>query len=107
MAAEIILPRLDEAMTSGRILCWRKKEGEWVEKGETVFELETEKVIFEVEAPESGILNIVIMKIGEEIPIGEVVAYILQPKETVPEVPQPIAQSLHRKIVREGYHAIP
>ena len=79
MAVEIILPRLDEAMTSGKIIGWRKKEGEWVEKGEIVFELETEKVTFEVEAPGSGILNIVSMKTGEEIPVGEVVAYILQP----------------------------
>ncbi|MFC2012941.1 biotin/lipoyl-containing protein [Chloroflexota bacterium] len=84
MAAEIILPRLDEGMTSGKILNWLKKEGDKVEKGDIVFELETEKVTFEVEAPTSGILNITNSKIGEEIPVGEVVAYVLQPGETAP-----------------------
>ena len=61
MATEIILPRLDEAMVSGRILVWKRKEGDYVEKGDVIFVLETEKIAFEVEAPESGILGGIII----------------------------------------------
>lgn len=92
MATEIILPKLDEAMVSGRIANWRKKEGDWVEKSEILFVLETEKVTFEVEAPESGILSAVKARAGDVVPVGHVVAFILQPGEAIPEVPQPIAQ---------------
>lgn len=92
MATEIILPKLDEAMVSGRIVNWQKKEGDWVEKGEIVFVLETEKVTFEVEAPESGILSGIKAKAGDVVPVGQVVAFILQPGETIPEIPRPIAQ---------------
>ncbi|RLC61033.1 MAG: hypothetical protein DRI01_09180, partial [Chloroflexi bacterium] len=50
MAVAVILPKLDEAMRTGRIIKWLKKEGDKVEKGEVLFELETEKVTFEIEA---------------------------------------------------------
>jgi len=93
MATEIILPKLDEAMVSGRISSWQKKEGDWVEKGEVIFVLETEKVTFEVEAPESGILSAVKAKAGDVVPVGQVIAFILQPGEASPEVPQPTAQA--------------
>ncbi len=93
MAAEIILPKLDEAMTSGKILNWRKNEGDYVEKGETVFELETEKVTFEVEAPESGILGGIRAKADDVVPVGEIVAFVLQPGEAVPEIPRPVVQA--------------
>ena len=49
MATAVILPKLDEAMLTGQIVRWVKEEGDWVEKGETILEIETEKVVFEIE----------------------------------------------------------
>ena len=90
MATAVILPKLDEAMLTGKIIKWLKKEGDWVEKGEGIVEIETEKVTFEVEAEESGILSKVMAEAGDEVPVGTIIAFILQPGEKVPEVPEPV-----------------
>ena len=82
MAAVIILPKIDEAMTKGKIVEWKKKEGDRVTKGEVVFIIETEKVTWEVEAPESGILQQVRYGVGEEVAVGTAVAFILGEGET-------------------------
>lgn len=86
MATEVTMPKLGLTMVDGTIIEWKKKEGEVVEKGEILFVIETEKVTFEVEAPVSGILGKIIVPEGETRPIGEVLAYILQPGETLTEV---------------------
>ena len=94
MSVEILLPKIDEAMTKGRITEWKKREGEWVEKGEILFTLETEKVTWEVEAPEAGILSRVKYQAGEEVAVGELVALLLKPGEKAPEAtPSPIPAS--------------
>ena len=93
MALAVILPKLDEAMRTGRIIKWMKKEGDRVEKGEVLFELETEKVIFEIEAGQSGILSNVTAKAGDVVPVGATVAFILQPGETAPEVPELVGKA--------------
>jgi len=90
MATAVILPKLDEAMLTGKIIKWLKKEGDCVEKGEGIVEIETEKVTFEVEAEESGILSKVMAEAGDEVPVGTIIAFILQPGEKVPEVPEPV-----------------
>lgn len=84
MGAEIILPKIDEAMVKGKIVEWKKKEGDRVEKGEIVFTLETEKVTWEVEAPEAGILAGVCFQAGQEVEVGTIVAYVLGPGEKAP-----------------------
>ena len=81
MAVAVILPKLDEAMTSGKITKWLKKEGDRVEKGEAIFELETEKVNFMVEAEKSGILSKVTAKEGDDVNVGTTVAFIIQPQK--------------------------
>jgi pyruvate/2-oxoglutarate dehydrogenase complex dihydrolipoamide acyltransferase (E2) component len=56
MATELTLPRLGQGMESGTIVRWLKQEGDQVEKGEPLYELDTEKVTQEVEADASGVL---------------------------------------------------
>ena len=90
MATAVILPKLDEAMLTGTIVWWMKDEGDWVEKGESILEIETEKVTFEIEAEESGILSKVVAKEGDEVTVGTVIALILQPGEEAPDVPEPV-----------------
>ncbi len=88
MAVAVILPKLDEAMHTGTIVKWLKKEGTKVEKRESILEIETEKVTFEIEAEESGILSKIMVKVGDEVPVGTTIAFILKPGEKAPRVPQ-------------------
>jgi len=81
VATAVILPKLDEAMLTGEIAMWLKEEGDHVEKGEGIVEIETEKVTFEVEAEESGILSKIMAKEGDEVAVGTTIAFILQPGE--------------------------
>lgn len=76
MINKIILPKLAANMEKGIIGKWLKKEGERVEKGELLFELSTDKAVFEVEAEESGILRKIFKKEGEEVPILAVIGII-------------------------------
>ncbi len=86
MATEVILPRLGQGMESGTIVRWLKSEGEPVEKGEPLFELDTDKVTQEVEAEAAGVLLRIAVAEGE-VPVGQTVAFIGAEGEAVPEVP--------------------
>lgn len=90
MAVAVIFPKLDEAMRSGKIVRWLKNEGDRVEKGETILEIESEKTAFEIEAEASGILSKVMAKAGDEVSVGATIAFILQPGEEAPEVAEPV-----------------
>jgi pyruvate dehydrogenase E2 component (dihydrolipoyllysine-residue acetyltransferase) len=82
---EVILPRLGQGMESGTIVRWLKSEGEPVEKGEPLFELDTDKVTQEVEAEAAGVLLKIAVAEGE-VPVGQTVAFIGKEGEDVPEV---------------------
>jgi pyruvate dehydrogenase E2 component (dihydrolipoamide acetyltransferase) len=86
MPVEIVMPKLGLTMTEGLIVEWRKKEGDPVMKGDILFVLETEKVTYEVEAPEDGALGKILVKEQETVPVGAVVAYLLKPGESAVEV---------------------
>jgi pyruvate dehydrogenase E2 component (dihydrolipoamide acetyltransferase) len=85
VATEVILPRLGQGMESGTIVRWLKSEGEAVEKGEPLFELDTDKVTQEVEAEAAGVLLKIAVAEGE-VPVGQTVAFIGAAGEDVPEV---------------------
>ena len=85
MATEVILPRLGQGMESGTIVRWLKSEGEAVEKGEPLFELDTDKVTQEVEAEAAGVLLKIAVAEGA-VPVGETVAFIGSEGEDVPEI---------------------
>ena len=82
MPVEIVMPKLGLTMTEGLIVEWRKKEGDPVTKGDILFVLETEKVTFEVEAPEDGTIGKILVKEQETVPVGAIVAYLLKPGES-------------------------
>jgi pyruvate dehydrogenase E2 component (dihydrolipoamide acetyltransferase) len=79
------MPKLSLTMETGKIVRWLKKEGDKVEKGEPILEIETEKVTVEVEAPASGILHKILAKEGEDVPIQKTIAIIREPGEEIPE----------------------
>jgi pyruvate dehydrogenase E2 component (dihydrolipoamide acetyltransferase) len=84
VASEIKLPRLGQGMESGTIVKWLKSEGERVEKGEPLYELDTDKVTQEVEADASGVLLRIAVSEGE-VPVGQTIAVIGEEGEQVPE----------------------
>ncbi len=76
MAVEIKMPKWGMMMERGRIVKWLKKEGDKVEKGEPMVEIEAEKIVNVVEAPVSGKIVKILAKEDEEYPVGEVLAII-------------------------------
>src|SRR5215210_4654606 len=84
MATEVKLPRLGQGMESGTVVRWLKQEGDKVEKGEPLYELDTEKVTQEVEAEASGVLLRIAVQEGD-VPVGQTVAVIGEEGEEVAE----------------------
>ena len=82
MASEVKLPRLGQGMESGTIVKWLKSEGERVEKGDPLYELDTDKVTQEVEAEASGVLLKIAIPEGE-VPVGRTIAVIGEEGEQV------------------------
>ena len=84
MAVEVKLPRLGQGMESGTIVRWLKAEGDRVEKGEPLYELDTEKVTQEVEAEASGVLLRIAVPDGE-VDVGHTIAFIGESGEQIAE----------------------
>ena len=85
MPTWMIMPKLGINMTKGEIVNWLVGEGDSVQKGQTILEIETDKALQEVEAPERGILAKIVAQPGETVPCTFVIAVITQPGEPVPE----------------------
>lgn len=85
MAVPVILPKLEMMMEAGTIVRWLAREGEAVEQGQPIVEIETDKVNMEIEAPAPGVLAGIRAQPGEEVPVTRTIAYIVQPGEPVPE----------------------
>ena len=77
MAVEIVMPRVDMDMTSGRMGRWHAAEGAHVDKGQTLFEIETDKAAMEVDAPASGVLKFVAASEGDVLPVGTCIGWIV------------------------------
>jgi len=89
MPIPFIMPKMDMDQEVVTITLWLKKEGDRIEKGEPVIEVETDKIASEIEAPESGILANILYHENEEAPVTKAVAYILQEGETAQDLPIP------------------
>lgn len=89
MAAEVNMPRLGMTMKEGTLVKWLKQEGDYVKKGEALAEITSEKITNEIEAPSDGILDKIIIKEGETVDVGVVVAYLGESgkRRTVQEKP--------------------
>jgi len=80
---DIIMPKMSDSMEEGKVLRWIKSQGEQVEKGEPVAEIETDKANVELESPEAGVLGEIRVKEGEIVPIGATIAVISPAGEVV------------------------
>ena len=77
MPTNIIMPALELAQESGKVVHWLKRPGDAVQKGEPIVEIETDKVTVEIEAPASGVLRDVTAREGDVVPVGQTIAVIL------------------------------
>lgn len=84
MAATITMPKLSDTMEEGKVLKWFKHEGDEVKKGDKILEVETDKADMEVEAFDSGKLSKIVVREGQNAPVGAPIAYI---GEGAPETP--------------------
>jgi pyruvate dehydrogenase E2 component (dihydrolipoamide acetyltransferase) len=91
MAFSVVMPALEMAQETGKLIAWRKQEGDRVTKGEPLLEIETDKAVVEVEAPADGILAGIKASAGEDIPVGQTIAWIVAPGEAVPVEEAPAA----------------
>src|SRR6187401_1194684 len=74
--SNIVVPELGESVVEARVARWLKKEGDRVELGEPVVELETEKIDLEVNADRSGVISSIKRQEGEDVKIGELLAVL-------------------------------
>ena len=84
MAISVVMPALEMAQETGKLVSWLKKEGEAVAKGEPLLEVETDKAVMEIESPGDGVLAAVKVQAGAEVPVGQTIAWIVKPGEVPP-----------------------
>jgi pyruvate dehydrogenase E2 component (dihydrolipoamide acetyltransferase) len=87
----VIMPALELAQETGKVLRWLKSPGDTVRKGEPIVEIETDKVTVEIEAPASGVLRDVTARAGDVVPVGQTIALIVAPSEAGSAAPAPAA----------------
>jgi len=100
MAFSVVMPALEMAQETGKLIAWRKQEGDRVTKGEPLLEVETDKAVVEVEAPADGILAGIKASAGQDIPVGQTIAWIVAPGEQPPVESESAAPA-----ARAGSHA--
>jgi pyruvate dehydrogenase E2 component (dihydrolipoamide acetyltransferase) len=84
MAISVVMPALEMAQETGKLVSWKKQAGEQVKKGEMLLEIETDKAVVEIEAAGDGILGGVTAQEGDVVPVGQTIAWLLKPGEQPP-----------------------
>jgi pyruvate dehydrogenase E2 component (dihydrolipoamide acetyltransferase) len=90
MPISVVMPALEMAQETGKLVSWLKKEGQQVAKGEPLLEVETDKAVMEVEAPGDGVLAGIKAQEGDVIPVGQTIAWLVAPGETPPAEAAPV-----------------
>jgi pyruvate dehydrogenase E2 component (dihydrolipoamide acetyltransferase) len=84
MPTTVIMPALEMAQETGKLVSWLRKEGDTVAKGQPLLEIETDKAVLEVESPADGVLAGIKVQPGADVPVGETIAWIVAPGEAIP-----------------------
>src|SRR5499425_464795 len=94
---KVVMPKLSDAMESGKIIKWLKKEGDRIQGGDILAEVETDKADVEMEAFGAGVLRKILVGPGDSVPVGSLIAVIAEPNEDIASViagaPAPAAAS--------------
>ena len=86
MATNVVMPQMGYDMREGTVVRWYKQEGESVDRGEVIADIETDKATVEFEAYTGGVLGRIVAQEGTAVPVGNLIAIITEPGESVPEV---------------------
>ncbi|HET6370007.1 MAG TPA: dihydrolipoamide acetyltransferase family protein [Nitrospiria bacterium] len=97
MASRVVMPKLTETMEEGVLLKWYKKEGERVESGDTLAEIETDKAVTDLESYASGILKKVLVPPDSVVPAGDLIAVVADPDEDVTEMVKKEKPRFHKR----------
>ncbi len=93
MTYNVVMPQLGLTMEEGSVVSWRKQAGDWVEKGEVLFTVETDKAELEVESTDRGYLRSIQVELRKKVPVGTVIAILAdQPGEVA--APEGVASAM-------------
>ena len=96
MAISVVMPALEMAQETGKLVSWKKKDGESVKKGELLLEVETDKAVVEIEAAGDGILGGITAQVGDVVPVGQTIAWLLKAGEAPPAATAPTQTGTNR-----------
>ncbi|MBI2491678.1 MAG: hypothetical protein HYV94_06210, partial [Candidatus Rokubacteria bacterium] len=80
---KVVMPKLSEAMESGKVIKWLKQEGDRIQGGDILAEVETDKADVEMEAFGAGVLRKVLVPAGEKALVGALIAVIAEPGDDI------------------------
>src|SRR5437762_8123180 len=83
---KVVMPKLSEQMDSGKIIKWLKKEGDRIQAGDILAEVETDKADVEMEAFGSGVLRKIFVQAGGTVPVGALIGVIAEPSDDIASV---------------------
>src|SRR4029450_10583931 len=86
MITKVLMPKLSDAMETGKVIKWLRKEGDAVKGGDVIAEIETDKANVEIEAFGSGVLRKIVVSEGDSVPVGEVIGVIADPSDDIANV---------------------
>jgi len=91
MITKVIMPKLSEAMETGKVIKWLKKEGDAIKGGDVIAEIETDKANVEIEAFGAGVLRKILIGEGGQVPVGELIGVIADPADDISKMAAPAA----------------
>jgi pyruvate dehydrogenase E2 component (dihydrolipoamide acetyltransferase) len=103
MATKVVMPKLGLVMKEGMVVLWHKEEGEEVEKGEELLEIESDKVTTLIEAPASGVVRKIIVQEEEIVPCGTPIAILAEENEEIPDLDEIVAKTRAVVMTREQW----
>src|SRR5512147_1549154 len=83
MITKVVMPKLSDAMETGKVIQWLKKEGEPVRGGDVIAEIETDKANVEIEAFGAGVLRRIVVGDGGQVPVGDLIGVIADPADDI------------------------
>ena len=101
MITEVTMPSMGADMTEGTIVKWLKSEGDSVQRGDKLAEIETDKTVVEMEAYHEGLLRKIVVGEGEKVDVGTLIAYIGAEGDEIPETAEPAAKEPEREAGEE------
>jgi 2-oxoglutarate dehydrogenase E2 component (dihydrolipoamide succinyltransferase)/2-oxoisovalerate dehydrogenase E2 component (dihydrolipoyl transacylase) len=107
VATDIIMPQLGESIAEGIVVKWLIPVGGMIQKDQSLLEVETEKVALEIPSPATGILSEIIVKEGETVPVGTLLARIdsAPPSEVINRVGGVVVRPMEPALEGQGHHS--